>query len=245
MHLLELARPRARGPAGLDQRGLRRSRRAPAARDLLGQRQPDRPARLLRRGQARGRDVVLRLPRAPAACGSRSPASSTPTGRACTRTTAASSPTSSPRRCAASRSRSTATAARRAPSATSTTWSSALLRTAGIGDGVAGPSTSATPTSCRCWSVAQRVLDVTGSAAPESASCRCRSTTRVDAGPPSSAARALLGWRPRVGLDEGLRSTIEDFRRRLDRPTPALVRLPARPTAPAAKDRAPVMRRAL
>ena len=50
------ARPR-RGqagpvPPGLDQRGLRRPAGAPPTRVLLGQRQPDRPAELLRRGQA-------------------------------------------------------------------------------------------------------------------------------------------------------------------------------------------------
>src|SRR5437870_5226457 len=37
---------------GVDVRGLRRSARAPPARGLLGQRQPDRPARCVRRGQA-------------------------------------------------------------------------------------------------------------------------------------------------------------------------------------------------
>ena len=56
------ARPRevqARAlPALLDERGLRRPAGAPAARELLGQRQPDRPARRLRRGEAlrRGAD---------------------------------------------------------------------------------------------------------------------------------------------------------------------------------------------
>ena len=56
------ARPRqveARAlPDQLDERGLRRPAGAPAARDVLGQRQPDRPARRLRRGQAlrRGAD---------------------------------------------------------------------------------------------------------------------------------------------------------------------------------------------
>ena len=49
-------------PAGLHVRGLRRPDGAPAARDLLGQREPDRPARLLRRRQARGRDADVRLP---------------------------------------------------------------------------------------------------------------------------------------------------------------------------------------
>ena len=48
--------------AGLDQRGLRRPERASADRGLLGQRQPDRAALLLRRGQALRRDAVLRLP---------------------------------------------------------------------------------------------------------------------------------------------------------------------------------------
>ena len=62
------ARPRevqARAlPARLDERGLRRPAGAPAARDLLGPRQPDRPARRLRRGEAlrRGADDGLPPP---------------------------------------------------------------------------------------------------------------------------------------------------------------------------------------
>ena len=82
-------------------RGLRRPDGASAARGLLGQRQPDRPALLLRRRQALRRDAVLRLPPPAQAATSRWRASSTPTARACTRTTAASSRTSSCRRCAA------------------------------------------------------------------------------------------------------------------------------------------------
>ncbi|CAA9380074.1 MAG: UDP-glucuronate decarboxylase, partial [uncultured Nocardioides sp.] len=39
-------------PAGVDLRGLRRPAGAPPARDLLGQRQPDRPAQCVRRGEA-------------------------------------------------------------------------------------------------------------------------------------------------------------------------------------------------
>ena len=70
----------------------------PAARGLLGPRQPDRPARLLRRGQALRRDAVLRLSPPARLSGSRSPGSSTPTGRACTRRTGAWSRTSSSRR---------------------------------------------------------------------------------------------------------------------------------------------------
>ncbi len=54
--------------SGLDVGGLWRPERASAAGGLLGPRQPDRPALLLRRGQALRRDAVLRLlPPAPAA----------------------------------------------------------------------------------------------------------------------------------------------------------------------------------
>ena len=62
------ARPRegqARAlPARLDERGLRRPAGAPAVGELLGPRQPDRPARRLRRGQAlrRGADDGLPPP---------------------------------------------------------------------------------------------------------------------------------------------------------------------------------------
>ncbi len=52
---------------GVDERGLRRPGGASAARGLLGQRQSDRPALLLRRRQALRRNAVLRLsPPAPA-----------------------------------------------------------------------------------------------------------------------------------------------------------------------------------
>ena len=55
---------RARFLISLDERGLRRPAGAPAARDVLGQRQPDRPARRLRRGEAlrRGADDGLPQP---------------------------------------------------------------------------------------------------------------------------------------------------------------------------------------
>ena len=60
------ARPRqaaaGQDAPGLDQRGLRRPGGSSADRGLLGQRQPDRAALLLRRRQALRRDAVLRLP---------------------------------------------------------------------------------------------------------------------------------------------------------------------------------------
>ncbi len=49
-------------PAGLDRRGLRRPRGAPADRVVLGSRQPDRPPLQPRRGQALRRDALLRFP---------------------------------------------------------------------------------------------------------------------------------------------------------------------------------------
>ncbi len=55
----------ARFLLGVHLRGLRRSARAPADRGLLGQRQPDRPARSLRRGEALRRSHHHGLPPRP------------------------------------------------------------------------------------------------------------------------------------------------------------------------------------
>ena len=73
----------------LDLGGLRRSAGAPAEGNLLGQRQPDRPARRLRRGQALRRGDDDGLSPLSRASTRRSSASSTPTARACGCTTAA------------------------------------------------------------------------------------------------------------------------------------------------------------
>ena len=83
INMLVLAkRVRRADPPGLDLRGLRRPDGAPADRELLGQREPDRPARLLRRGQARRRDADDGLPPRRTGWTSGSPGSSTPTARA-------------------------------------------------------------------------------------------------------------------------------------------------------------------
>ena len=84
----------------LDQRGLRRPAGAPAARDVLGQRQPDRPPRRLRRGQALRRGDDDGVPPPPRPRRRASSASSTPTARGCGPTTGGSCRTSSSRRCA-------------------------------------------------------------------------------------------------------------------------------------------------
>ena len=73
-------------------------RGAPAAGDLLGERQPDRPARRVRRGEALRRGADDGLPPPAGRRHVRSSGSSTPTARACGRTTAARSRTSSARR---------------------------------------------------------------------------------------------------------------------------------------------------
>ena len=63
INMLGLAkRVKAKNSAGVDLGGLRRPERSSANRRLLGPRQSDRPALLLRRGQALRGDAVFRLP---------------------------------------------------------------------------------------------------------------------------------------------------------------------------------------
>ena len=164
INMLGLAkRLQARDLPGLHQRGLRRSGRASAARELLGQRQS-------RSARAPATTKASAAPRrcsstttASTAWTSRWRASSTPTARACTRTTAAWCPTSSCRRCAASRSRSTATAARRAPSATWTTWSRASCASWTRRADFTGPINLGNPGEFTIRELAEQVIELTGS----------------------------------------------------------------------------------
>ena len=118
----------------LDVGGVRRPARPPAAGDVLGQRQPDRPRGRVRRGQALRRGDDDGLPPPPRPRRADRADFQHVRAAACGRTTGGPCPTSWSRRCAASRSRSTATAARPARSRTSTTRS-------------AGSSPCSTPTS--------------------------------------------------------------------------------------------------
>ena len=105
----------------LDERGLRRPAGAPAARDVLGQREPDRPARRLRRGEALRRGAHDGVPLA-AGRQHRDRAHLQhvrPSHEAERRPRVG--PRFSTRRSRASRSRSSATGRRRGRSATSTT----------------------------------------------------------------------------------------------------------------------------
>ena len=123
---LGLAKAKRRAvPPRLDLGGLRRPARPPAARGLLGQRQPGRAARRLRRGQALRRGHDHGLPPRPRRSTRASSASSTPTARACASTTAARSRPSSARRCRAAAHRLRRRRRRRARSTTSPTSSTA------------------------------------------------------------------------------------------------------------------------
>ena len=82
----------------LDVGGVRRSARASADGGVLGQREPRRPARCLRRGEALRRGDDDGVSSRTTASTRASSGSSTPTARACARATAASSRTSSSRR---------------------------------------------------------------------------------------------------------------------------------------------------
>ena len=74
LHLLEVAREcHARILHRLDLRGVRRSRRAPTARVVLGAREPHRPARLLRRGETLRRVARRGLRRATRPAGAHRP----------------------------------------------------------------------------------------------------------------------------------------------------------------------------
>ena len=130
----------------------------PQQESLLGQRQPDRPARLLRRGQARRRGAGLRLSTAPAAPRCASRASSTPMARACGRMTAASSRTSSRRRSPARTSRSTATARRRAPSATCDDLVDGLMRLMRYDGAPRGPVNLGNPNELTVGELVERVV---------------------------------------------------------------------------------------
>jgi len=65
--------------------------------------------------------------------------------------------------------------------------------------------------------LAQRILALTGSKSPVVFRPLPEDDPKVRR-PDIGRARDVLGWEPRVGVDEGLRLTVEDFRRRL---TPA------------------------
>lgn len=87
-------------------------------------------------------------------------------------------------------------------------------------DGVTGPVNLGNPEECSMRALAERVVRLTGSRSTiqthplpaEDPRRRC---------PDITLAGRLLDWRPKVGLDDGLRATIAHFSALLDRPVRA------------------------
>jgi UDP-glucuronate decarboxylase len=103
------------------------------------------------------------------------------------------------------------------------------------GGGAGGPVNLGNPEEVSVLELARRVLAATGSASPVRFLPLPEDDPRRRR-PDIARAEALLGWRPRVPLEEGLRRTVEDFKHRLSpppggRPSPP-AQAPARP-APA------------
>ena len=203
----------ARYHGGVHERGVRRAAGEPAARELLGQREPQRSAQRVRRGEAVRRGGHRVVPPIARASTPRSSASSTPTARGCGPRTAGSCRTSSSRRCSAGRSRSTATAARPAASGTSS-------------DIVAGNDRAARQRPRRPGQHRQprRVHDDRAGRAGartdrfdvgDLVRAAARRTIRPSVAPTSPWLADDLGWEPTTSLRDGLVPTIDYFRRAL------------------------------
>ena len=214
----------------VDLRGVRRPAGAPAAGDVLGTRQPDRPARRLRRGQAVRRGADHGVPAAarawtPASCGS-----STRTGRGCARATAGRSRRSSARRSRASRSPSPGTGSRPGRSATSTTWCAGILGLRRPGPPRSGqhrqPRRADGPADRRGRRRRHRVV---------LADRPRRAAGGRPAGPPArhhpGARAARLGARGAVAARAGAHGRVVRRRRRSTRPRPSGARSAAGPRA--------------
>ena len=86
-----------------------------------------------------------------------------------------------------------------------------LIRLMASPDGVTGPVNLGNPQEVRVRDLAERIIRLTGA----SVELVCRPLPvddPVQRCPDITRARELLGWEPRVGLDEGLRRTIDYFK---------------------------------
>ena len=185
--------------------------RPPAARGLLGPRQPDRPALLLRRGQALRRDAVLRLPPpAPAADQGGAHLQHLRPAHASERRPGGVQ-LHRPGADAASRSRSMATAARPARSATVDDLVDGLIRLMASGDEVTGPLNLGNPSEITIRELAETVLELTGSRARIIARPLPMDDPRQRC-PDISQAQTLLDWQPKVPFADGLKETIAYFK---------------------------------
>ncbi len=207
-------RRRRRLPPGLDLGDLRRPAGAPAARGLPGQRRLDRAARGVRRGQALRRGAGAGVPRASGVSHPhrahlqhlRPAHAARTTGGWCRR--------SSPRRCAGedftvfgdgTQTRSFCYVRRSGRRAGARSRSRAEQDPVNIGNPDGADHAASSPRRC-----GRR-----RAGAGRSSSSRCRRATRSSASPTSPARRRFSGWEPKVTLAEGLKPTLEYFRKKL------------------------------
>ena len=186
----------------------------PQPEDLLGPRQSDRPALLLRRGQALRRDAVLRLPPPAQAAGSRSRASSIRMGRACTETTGGWCRTSSCRRCRGEPITLYGDGQQTRSFCYVDDLIDGLVRLMQSADELTGPVNLGNPQEFTIRQLAEKVVALTGS----------RSTLTFEALPSDdpkqrqpdiALAKRALGWEPKTVLDQGLPKTVAYFRAQL------------------------------
>ena len=194
-------------PARLDERGLRRPAGASAARDLLGERQPDRPARRLRRGEALRRGADDGLPR-PAGRRHRiarifntyGPRMRRNDGRAIRAR-------SSARRSRASRSRCSATARRRGRFCYVDDLIRGLYLLATSERAPAGQHRQPRH-ELTMLELAQTVIRVTGSTSEIVFEALPVDDPQVRQ-PDITRARQVLGWEPEIDLEDGLRRWVK------------------------------------
>ena len=184
--------------------GVRGPEGAPPAGGLLGARQPDRPARLLRRGETLRRVPGDGLPPRNTACDTTSRASSTPTGRGCTPTTggwsrpSSAGPAGEPLTVAGE-------GIRPARSVTSPTWSRGFPPDAS--EHGCDPVNLGNPREFTILELAELLIELTASSSSVVDEALPQDDPAVRR-PDISLARELLDWEPTVELREGLVMTL-------------------------------------
>jgi hypothetical protein len=202
------SRPRSCRPRPARSTATRKCIRRPKA---TGATSTHRTALLLRRRQALRRNAVLRLP---------PPAQAAHQGRAhLQHLRPAHAPERRPRGFELHRpgaegrpSPSMATACRRAPSATSTTWWTGLLRLMNSPDEFPGPVNLGNPVEFTILELAQKIIAKTGSKSPI-VKLPLPADDPVQRKPDITLARTVLGWNAKITLDDGLPRAIDYFRR--------------------------------
>ncbi|URI11519.1 SDR family oxidoreductase [Aquincola tertiaricarbonis] len=97
-----------------------------------------------------------------------------------------------------------------------------LMRLMDTPDDFTGPVNLGNPTELTMRELAQRIIALTGSRSPIEYRPLPADDPRQRQ-PDITLARSALGWEPRVGLDEGLRRTIDYFDGLLRQPEPVLI----------------------